>query len=566
MVGRVTTAMPMPPGLRVWQQEVLEKMSAWERGVFLIAAAPGAGKTRPALEQAVRMLYARQADRIALICPTAPLTRQWAEAAARLGVHLAPDAPELTPPAGFHGVAVTYARVAQSAQRFAQQCTESTIVIADEAHHLGEELAWGKGFDLAFGRARQWLLLSGTPFRSDASAIPGVEYDSDGVTQPDYAYGYADAVRDGVCRPVSFIPFDGTMSWQSGDDTVEASFADAIASDQRARRYRTAISTDLEGALPKILREADLRLAQLRADSHPEAGGLVVAADGEHARKIAATLHRITGTPPVVVMHTDQAAHRKLEAFTHSSDPWIVAVNMVSEGVDIPRLRVGVYATAAKTAMIFRQIVGRFVRTIPNRPVEGSWLYIPAEPTLRAHAGEIAKELVPFLRRKEDADPDAPEQLLDEPSQKPEDELGLVAEFKALNADMAAEAQLDLFGGATPLKPQGSAPAGMSGGTTTGTPIQPVGAGPGGHAFDGAAGSGVGAFAATEVPLWQQRQRLRETRHRLVGELGRTRRATQREVNAWVNKTVGITRVQDATVEQLESSIDLIERALMGKA
>jgi superfamily II DNA or RNA helicase len=463
-------------------------------------------------------------------------------------------------------VAVTYARVAQSAQRFAQQCTESTIVIADEAHHLGEELAWGKGFDLAFGRARQWLLLSGTPFRSDASAIPGVEYDSDGVTQPDYAYGYADAVRDGVCRPVSFIPFDGTMSWQSGDDTVEASFADAIASDQRARRYRTAISTDLEGALPKILREADLRLAQLRADSHPEAGGLVVAADGEHARKIAATLHRITGTPPVVVMHTDQAAHRKLEAFTHSSDPWIVAVNMVSEGVDIPRLRVGVYATAAKTAMIFRQIVGRFVRTIPNRPVEGSWLYIPAEPTLRAHAGEIAKELVPFLRRKEDADPDAPEQLLDEPSQKPEDELGLVAEFKALNADMAAEAQLDLFGGATPLKPQGSAPAGMSGGTTTGTPIQPVGAGPGGHAFDGAAGPGVGAFAATEVPLWQQRQRLRETRHRLVGELGRTRRATQREVNAWVNKTVGITRVQDATVEQLESSIDLIERALMGKA
>jgi hypothetical protein len=260
-------------------------------------------------------------------------------------------------------------------------------------------------------------------------------------------------------------------------------------------------------------------------------------------------------------MHTDVQAHRKLEAFTHSTDPWIVAVNMVSEGVDIPRLRVGVYATAAKTAMIFRQIVGRFVRTIPNRPVEGSRLYIPAEPTLRAHAGEIAKELVPFLRRKEDADPDAPEQLLDEPSQKPEDELGLVAEFKALNADMAAEAQLDLFGGATPLKPQAS-PA--STGASTGTPIQPVGAGPGGHAFD--AGAGVGSFAATEVPLWQQRQRLRETRHRLVGELGRTRRATQREVNAWVNKTVGITRVQDATVEQLESSIDLIERALMGKA
>ncbi|MGX6448662.1 DEAD/DEAH box helicase [Patulibacter sp. S7RM1-6] len=545
--------MPIPPGLRAWQQEVLQKMDAWHSGSFLIAAAPGAGKTRPALEQAVRLLYAREADRIALVCPTAPLTRQWAEAAARLGVHLAPDAPELTPPAGFHGVAVTYARVAQSAERWASQCTEGTIVIADEAHHLGDELAWGKGFRLALSRARRWLLLSGTPFRSDATEIPGVEYDSDGVSQPDYAYGYADAVRDGVCRPVSFIPFDGTMSWQSGDETVEASFADSVSSDQRARRYRTAISTDLEGALPKILADADRRLARLRANSHAEAGGLVVAADGDHARAVAATLHRITGTPPVVVMHTDPQAHAKLEAFKWSADPWIVAVNMVSEGVDIPRLRVGVYATAAKTAMIFRQIVGRFVRTIPDRPVEGSWLYIPAEPTLRAHASAVDKELVPLLRRKEDTDPDAPEQLLDEPATKTEDEMGLAPEFKALNADMAPAAQLDLFGGATPLKPE---PSGVS----TGRPIQPMGTVP------SAPAPGGPPAATAEMPLWQQRQRLRETRHRLVSELGRARRATQKEINAWVNHQCGITHVKDASIEQLEASIDLIERALLGQA
>lgn len=533
-------------------------MTEWQQGAFLVAAAPGAGKTRPALEQAVRLLYARQADRIALICPTAPLTRQWAEAAGRLGVHLAPDATELTPPAGFHGVAVTYARVAQSAERWASQCTESTIVIADEAHHLGDELAWGKGFSLALGRAKRWLLLSGTPFRSDASAIPGVQYDSDGVTQPDYAYGYADAVRDGVCRPVTFIPFDGSMSWQSGDETVEASFADAVSSDQRARRYRTAISAELEGALPKILRDAHRRLLGLRESSHAEAGGLVVASDGVHARAVAASLHRITGTPPVVVMHTDPQAHQKLEAFTHSSEPWIVAVNMVSEGVDIPRLRVGVYATAAKTAMIFRQIVGRFVRTMPGRPIESSWLYMPAEPTLRAHAAEIDRELVPFLRRKEDADPDAMDAMLDEPAAKAEDEMGLAPEFKALNADMAPAAQLDLFGGATPLR-------------ATERPLQPVGGGPTSPMASlpgrpAVGPSGGPPVASVEVPLWQQRQRLRETRHRLVSELGRARRATQREINAWVNKQVGVSKVEDASLEQLEQSVDLIERALMGKA
>lgn len=529
-------------------------MSQWQQGTFLVAAAPGAGKTRPALEQAVRLLYAREADRIALICPTAPLTRQWAEAAARLGVHLAPDAAELTPPAGFHGVAVTYARVAQSAERWASQCTESTIVIADEAHHLGEELAWGKGFNLALGRAKRWLLLSGTPFRSDASAIPGVSYDSDGMAQPDYAYGYADAVRDGVCRPVTFIPFDGTMSWQSGDETVEATFSDAVSSDQRARRYRTAISTDLEGALPKILRDAHRRLLGLRETSHPEAGGLVVAADGDHARAVGAALHQITGTPPVIVMHTDPQAHRKLEAFTRASDPWIVAVNMVSEGVDIPRLRVGVYATAAKTAMIFRQIVGRFVRTIPDRPIESAWLYMPAEPTLRAHAAEIDSELIPLLRRKEDADPDALEAQFDEPAAKAEDEIGLAPEFKALNADMAPEAQLDLFGGATPIRRETS-PMAMAGGPVAGASA--AGA-------PGAPGAVPGA--TTEVPLWQQRQRLRETRHRLVSELGRARRATQREINAWVNKEIGIAKVQDATVDQLQQSIDLLERSLLGRA
>ena len=61
---------------------------------------------------------------------------------------------------------------------------------------------------------------------------------------------------------------------------------------------------------------------------------------------------------------------------------------MVSEGVDIPRLRVGVYATAAKTPLVFRQIVGRFVRTLPGRPIEPSWLYVPADPVLRDHAAE----------------------------------------------------------------------------------------------------------------------------------------------------------------------------------
>ena len=103
----------------------------------------------------------------------------------------------------------------------------------------------------------------------------------------------------------------------------------------------------------------------------------------------------------MVVLRAEPRAAGKLVEFTNSRDPWIVAVNMVSEGVDIPRLRVGVYATAAKTPLVFRQIVGRFVRTLPGR-AEPSWLYIPADPVLRDHAATVEQELRHALRSRED--------------------------------------------------------------------------------------------------------------------------------------------------------------------
>src|SRR4051794_3337110 len=190
----------------------MASMAGWDAGPFLIAAAPGAGKTRPALQLARELLRARKVGRVAVVCPTTPLTRQWAQAAARLGVHLQPDADELRPPRDFDGIAVTYARVAASAERWSRQASPGTLVIADEAHHLGEELAWGEGFGRAFRGSPRWLLLSGTPFRSDATPIPGVRYDNEGVAVPDVSYTYAEAVQEGICRPVGFIPYDGTLS------------------------------------------------------------------------------------------------------------------------------------------------------------------------------------------------------------------------------------------------------------------------------------------------------------------------------------------------------------------
>jgi superfamily II DNA or RNA helicase len=506
--------------LRPWQHRALAEMARWNGGPFLVSAAPGAGKTRPALELARRELGRGAASSVVVTCPTAPLTRQWARAASALGLELAPDADTARPPKGFHGVAVTYARIARAPARWSRAARAGTLVIADEAHHLGEELTWGESFATAFGASPRWLLLSGTPFRSDATPIPGVRYDSEGLAEPDVTYTYADAVADGICRPVCFVAYDGTLSWRSGDDVIESSFETVLSGREASRRYRTAISTELPDGLPRILREADAKLNAIRQEGHKDAGGLVIAADSEHARRIAKLLREATGRAPLVVLHAEARAAEKLVAFTHSRDPWIVAVNMVSEGVDIPRLRVGVYATAAKTPLVFRQIVGRFVRTIPRRPVEPSWLYIPADPILRDHAATVEQELRHVLRQSEGAE----DELAFERPERAQTERAEAPAFVPLSADVAP--QLTLFGGppsAVVAPPPPEPP-----------PVD------------------------EPRPAFERRAKLRSERHRLVSELSRRDRSSHGEINAWLNRRLGISSVDQATLEDLEMSVELL--------
>ncbi len=546
--------------LRDWQVRAMAAMDRWSAGSFLISAAPGAGKTRPALELVRRELRARSVDGVVIVCPTAPLTRQWARAAHALGIDLAPDADSPRAPAGFHGVVVTYARIAQSPARWAAGVRAGTLVVADETHHLGEELSWGEAFATAFAAANRWLLLSGTPFRSDASAIPGVSYDSEGLAEPDIAYSYADAVRDGVCRPVQFVTYDGTLSWRSGEDVIEAGFDTVLSTREASRRYRTAISTDLPDGLPRILGEADRRLRAIRAGTlaggprgralaaHPNAGGLIIAADSTHARQIAKLLGDAIGFSPVVVLHQDPRAAQKLADFTRSNEPWIVAVNMVSEGVDIPRLRVGVYATAAKTPLIFRQIVGRFVRTIPGRGPEPSWLYLPADPVLRDHAARVEHDVAAGRRRRAGED-DADLAEFDDPAEPLSPEPSAQLDFEALSADVAA--QMTLFGPA----PGAPTPAARP-------PVRPLAAPLPAYDLTPPPPGPEPAAGGPAAPAFERRAKLRKARHQLVSDLARRDGLTHQQVNRQINDRVGIASVDKATLEQLGRSIEVLEGLL----
>ncbi len=378
--------------LREWQHQAMAvygRLAAQGKESLLLEATPGAGKTTVAGQIILHQLRQVGRKRFAVVVPTAHLRGQWARAMAAIGLRVCADFRAGNGwPKRHQGVALTYQQVAARPGYFADLC-RGEMVVLDEVHHAGEGLAWGNALRAAFGDVSFRLLLSGTPFRSDDAPIPFVQYAND-ESQPDFVYGYAQAIAEGICRPVAFVTYGGQVAWEENSLKWTADFStqfDPLA----ARRLRVALAPESDWIRP-ILADAHHMLCQVRGQ-HPGAGGLVVAVDREHARKLAAVLRDVTGDVPTVAVSDDQESSRHIQRFTADSSTWLVAVRMVSEGVDIPRLRVGVFATTITTRTYFRQFLGRFTRITP-RPagVQVAYCFMPADTRLEYLAAEIEEE------------------------------------------------------------------------------------------------------------------------------------------------------------------------------
>ena len=382
--------------LRAWQAEALEQYLAADYRDFLAVATPGAGKTTFALRVATELLDRGLISRLTVVAPTEHLKTQWADAAHRVGIRLDPAFRNSggRTSRDYDGVALTYAQVAaRPLLHRARTEAAPTLVVLDEIHHGGDALSWGDAVREAFEPATRRLALTGTPFRSDTAAIPFVEYAAggDGIrrSRADYSYGYARALADGVVRPVLFLAYSGQMRWRTrAGDEVCAQLGEAMTSDMTAHAWRTALDPDGDW-VPAVLAAADRRLTEVRRGV-PDAGGLVIASDQATARAYAAVLRRITGEPPVVVLSDDAGASARIEEYATGDARWMVAVRMVSEGVDLPRLSVGVYATSASTPLYFAQAIGRFVRA--RRRGETASVFLPSVPSLLELAGEMERE------------------------------------------------------------------------------------------------------------------------------------------------------------------------------
>jgi len=447
-------AAPDTQALRGWQRRALVRYLGAKPRDFLAVATPGAGKTAFALRIAGELLADGTVERLTVVVPTEHLKTQWALAAARVGIALDPKFSNSSAQTSseYHGVVVTYAQVASHPTRHRVR-TENfrTLVVFDEIHHGGDAKSWGDAIREAYSDATRRLALTGTPFRSDDSAIPFVTYEPDGDglmrSSADHTYGYAEALADGVVRPVVFLAYSGEARWRdSAGEEHAARLGEPLTAEQTARAWRTALNPAGEW-IPAVLQAANTRLTQLREGGMPDAGAMVVASDQTAARAYAAVLTKLTGQTPTVVLSDDPGSSARIAEYSAETSPWLVAVRMVSEGVDVPRLAVGVYATSASTPLFFAQAIGRFVRS--RRPGETASIFLPSVPNLLLLASEMEAQRNHVLgkpHRESQEDDEYVELRKSEPSE-------LDNGFESLGADAELDQVIfdgSSFGTATP--------------------------------------------------------------------------------------------------------------------
>lgn len=415
--------------LRPWQAQAIKQALVWlvetktDRH-FLINAAPGAGKTICASVIAAQLMEKDEIDRVIVIAPRSEVVRQWADEFKIV------TGRSMTKVTGAHGeiedygtdLCATWSAVQGLQDGFQKVCrTSRTLVICDEHHHAAVEAAWGEKADSAFGDAKYVLVLTGTPIRSDGQETIWFAYDSNGkISHPEagtYTLSYGDAVELSYCRPITFHRHEGRFSVSLPDgESIPVSGAESATLSlglQRIRGlqqaldfYRLActpryladgISPDPNSYQASMLEYGIAKLNDIR-DTIPNAGGLVIAPNIEVAEYMAALLEELEHEKPVLVHSQMVNAEARIASYKNTNKRWLVSVAMISEGVDIKRLRILVYLPYAQTELAFRQAMGRVVRSLGDDDYSRAYVVMPTHRILEEYARRVEREMSPSAR------------------------------------------------------------------------------------------------------------------------------------------------------------------------
>lgn len=419
--------------LRDWQQAARAKAINYYQTAdgdrhFVINAAPGAGKTRVSCTIAADLLELGMISRVIVIAPRSAVVDQWAKEFQRTTArHMMKitAADNLGPVQS--DICATWAAVKDLQDAFQAICAaDDVLVICDEHHHAAIKAAWGASADSAFREARFSLILTGTPTRSDGARSVWLDLDELGALKhPEegmYTLTYGQAVELNYCRPVVFHRHRGlfTVDLDNGLEIEVSSdgppvLPDGLVVDAAIRRvvdfHRLARTPQYEadrktpkmsGYQASMMACASEKLDDIRLD-FPEAGGLVIAPDIRMADYFASIIERLEGERPLVVHSSVPNPDRRIDAFRAAHRlRWLVAVGMVSEGVDIQRLRVLVYLPHPMTELAFRQAIGRVVRNAGPDDDSRAYVVMPALEQFDEFARRIEEDM-PSTSSGEDA-------------------------------------------------------------------------------------------------------------------------------------------------------------------
>lgn len=386
----------MTRSLRDWQfsciKRALEHFTVTPH--FFCQATPGAGKTRMAAELAGRLLEQDKIDLVLCFAPSCQVVEGFRSTfAAVLGRRLDGQI-------GAVGAAFTYQAMEYRDEGFWQLLDDyRVLVVFDEIHHCAGHdpllsNAWGQHILRRIqDRAAYTLALSGTPWRSDDRAIAQARYSTpERHLICDYRYGLKEAIADGVCRSPRIVLLDNQkvkLTEELGTDSTVRMFPSiAKLLGESPITYEELLRHD--EVIDQLLDLGCSKLDELR-QIKPDAAGLVVATDIEHAQQIAQALGA-RGEGCRIVTNKTPDAQQVINAFRHGACRWIVAVGMISEGTDIPRLQVCCYLSRIRTELHYRQVLGRVLRRTGESD-DQAWLFMLAELTLQGFAERIADDL-----------------------------------------------------------------------------------------------------------------------------------------------------------------------------
>lgn len=293
-------------------------------------------------------------------------------------------------------------------------------LICDEIHHAQEMSGmWGTYVGMLRELADYAVFMSGTLFRRDHNPIACIPLGDEKKPVRHFYYGYQEAIGDFVVRPVTVRRFDAKVSLydrrtdnayatylseidpktRKGQEELKAAKRQVLAADGECiREIIERVQEDLTNRRKKFSDAACLFVC--RPGVGDEFGLLGDKAEEDrHVFSIAKQIRQLTGEDPVVVTHRDKDAQGKISRFRKSTDRYLVAINMVSEGCDIPRLRSVAFCRYTESELLFRQVVGRALR-MQSDPITGALhedeaaaqVYIPVFPDMDVFGSRLREE------------------------------------------------------------------------------------------------------------------------------------------------------------------------------